>query len=358
MPGGCSGAGTPGGSTCASQGSWSHWRRAGAPGAGSASSPVGTSPASGAPLQWDGGVRAAPGSTRQQSPSSSVPREQGVGPPCRGQGTEVGSAAWRGKILAGAQPLGALAHTRWHGSAWLMAMPGLPGRAWSAGSPAAVAGEGLAGAWLETPLRHGPGTAVPPHRDLHGTAWHGTGLCVPSQGSECHKERCWPCQGEAITEPAPAGGQDPSLSILLPCASSLQVTCSSLLPPPSPLLPHPPPPPPGTLCSSRPHWENRDSPAFGTGVGELQMAPVPDSCPQAGRFRGSSSFCKHPLPAPGRAALFGLQTETLPGGFTPNSSCLVKTKKEPGHCLGAGRAVLHLGTTAPGIAPTAGGPRC
>lgn len=34
--GGCSGAGTPGGSTCARQGSWSRWCRVGAPGAGSA----------------------------------------------------------------------------------------------------------------------------------------------------------------------------------------------------------------------------------------------------------------------------------------------------------------------------------
>lgn len=53
------------------------------------------------------------------------------------------------------------------------------------------------------------------------------------------------------------------------------------------------------------------APALGRGCPRLCGAPA--RC--AGGCLGSSSFCKHPSPAPGSAALFGLQTETLLGGF-------------------------------------------
>lgn len=213
-----------------------------------------------------------------QSPSSSIPGEAGCGSLWRGQGTGAGTAGPR-------------------------------------------AGD-FSASW--------PGAAGPPHRDLHGTAqcgtvswhsmvWHGTGPCVPLQGSKCHGECHWPCQGEASTKPAPAGGQDLFLSILLPQASSLQAAHSSLLL--SPPLPSSPPPRPGTPCSSWSCWENWDSPASGTA--ELRLAPVPGSCCQL-RLRREPPL---PRARPAAAGPGVWAANRRCRSFTANSSCLVQTKR-------------------------------
>lgn len=109
-------------------------------------------------------------------------------------------------------------------------------------------GAGTAARGLETSLHHGLGLL-----DTSRPAWHSTSTVwhsVACHGAVWHGPMCaltsamrsvtGPCQGEASTVPAPAGGQGLFLSILLPWGSSLQAAHSSLLL--SPPLPSPPSP--------------------------------------------------------------------------------------------------------------------
>lgn len=189
-----------------------------------------------------------------------------------------------------------------------------------------------------------PGAAGPPHRDLHGTAQRGT---VEHDMSWCGVVRpvCTlssatrSVTGPVRVKPAPAGGQDVFLSILLPRASSLQAAHSSLLPSP----PLPSPPPLGTLCSSWPCWETWDSPASGTG--ELQLAPVPGSCCQLGLRQ------EPPVPA-AQSSVWA--ANRCCWSFTANSSCLVQTKR---HRLWSqcGQSHAAAGHHRPRHCPPAGG---